>query len=164
MVLSRYRGAVTHSSVRGPGIAFLLAQLGSVAAEGFSEAVAALQLTPALVGVMRLLMTEPNLSQQQLADRLGAVPSRVVGYVDDLEERGWVTRTRDTRDRRINTLTVTERGRAEFRGIADVARQHEQRVTDGLTDTERAELLALLGRLAALRGLTPGVHPGYSKG
>jgi len=151
---------------RGPqtGTAFLLAQLGSLAAEGFSQSVAAHQLTPPLVGVMRLLMAEQNLSQQQLADRLGAVPSRIVGYVDDLEERGWVVRTRDTRDRRINTLGVTERGQAEFRVIAQVARQHEQRVTDGLSDTERGELLALLAKLAALRGLTPGVHPGYGKG
>jgi DNA-binding MarR family transcriptional regulator len=135
-----------------------------VAADGFSESVAAHQLTPALVGVMRLLMTEPSLSQQQLADRLGAVPSRIVGYVDDLEERGWVVRTRDTRDRRINTLAVTERGQAGFRVIAQVARQHEQWVTAGLSDTERGELLALLAKLAALRGLTPGVHPGYGKG
>jgi DNA-binding MarR family transcriptional regulator len=149
------------SARQGPGIAFLLAQLGSLAAERFSRAVADHGLTPPLVGVLRLLMSEPSLSQQQLADRLGAVPSRIVGYVDDLEERGWVVRTRGTRDRRVNTLQVTEAGRAGFRGIAEVAREHERRVTEGLSDGERAELLALLTRLAGLRELTPGVHPGY---
>jgi len=45
-----------------------------------------------------------------------------------------------------------------------VARQHESSVTAGLTDPEIRTLRELLSKLADLRGLAPGVHPGYRSG
>ena len=165
MILRRYGLVVTSTPAPGPpvGVAFLLAQLGAHAAELFATALAEQDLTPALVGIMRLLQAEPGLSQQQLSERLGAVPSRVVSYVDELERRGWITRSRDTDDRRVNVLTVTDAGRDEFKGIAVVARAHEQRITEGLDDADRATLLELLNKLVANQDLTPGVHPGYRR-
>jgi DNA-binding MarR family transcriptional regulator len=143
------------------GIAFLLAQLGSHAAEQFALALAKHDLTPPLVGILRILRFEPGLSQQALAERLGMVPSRIVAYVDDLEDRRWVARTRDPGDRRVNVLTVTEAGQDAFASIAEIARDHEAWVSAGLATDDRASLLALLTKLSELRGLTPGVHPGY---
>jgi DNA-binding MarR family transcriptional regulator len=148
---------------RQGGIAFLLAQLGAHAAEQFSESLAESGLTPALAGIMRLLRTEPGLSQQQLAERLGAVPSRIVSYVDDLEGRGWITRSRDPGDRRVNVLTITDTGAEAFKALATVARAHERRITAGLDDDERSALLDLLVKLSAAQRLTPGVHPGYRR-
>ncbi|MEU8539306.1 hypothetical protein AB0C52_04780 [Streptomyces sp. NPDC048717] len=37
----------------------------------------------------------------------------------------------------------------------------EQQVCEGLSPDEHGQLAALLGRLAARQGLTPGVHPGF---
>jgi DNA-binding MarR family transcriptional regulator len=143
------------------GVAFLLAQLGAYAGQEFAAALAEQDLTPPLVGILRVLRFEPGLSQQELAAKLGMVPSRVVAYVDDLQARGWVTRTRDADDRRVNVLTVTKAGEAAFAAVAVTAHNHEAKITAGLTKTERATLLELLGKLVALRGLTPGVHPGF---
>jgi DNA-binding MarR family transcriptional regulator len=150
-------------AARGGGIAFRLAQLGAHAADQFAAELADHDLTPPLVGIMRILQFESGLSQQALADRLGMVPSRVVALVDDLEVRGWVARERDGGDRRVNLLTVTKAGSEAFKVIANVARTHERRTTAGLDDTERDQLLGLLAKLAELRGLTPGVHPGYRR-
>jgi DNA-binding MarR family transcriptional regulator len=146
---------------RGGGIAFLLAQLGASAADEFAVALAKHDLTPPYAGIMRLLQAQPGLSQQRLAEELGLAPSRIVAYIDDLEDRGWIERARDAGDRRVNVLTITAAGRAAFTAIAGVAREHEKRVTAGLSDTERTRLLALLTKLAQLRDLAPGVHPGY---
>jgi DNA-binding MarR family transcriptional regulator len=143
------------------GVAFLLAQLGADAGQEFAAALGEHQLTPPLVGILRVLRLEPGLSQQELAGKLGMVPSRVVAYVDDLEARGWITRARDADDRRVNVLTVTNAGGEAFATVAAIARDHEAKVTAGLTKSERATLLELLGRLVELRGLTPGVHPGF---
>ncbi len=161
----RYGMAVSATPSPGPpvGIAFLLAQLGADAAEQFAAALSEQELTPALAGILRILRTEPGLSQQQLADRLATVPSRVVSLVDELEARGWVTRSRDPIDRRVNLLSVTQAGGEAFKAIATVAKAHERRMTAGLDETERAELLRLLRKLAAARALTPGVHPGYRR-
>jgi DNA-binding MarR family transcriptional regulator len=112
---------------------------------------------------MRLLTAEPGLSQQQLAARLRTAPSRIVSYVDDLAARGWLTRARDPGDRRINVLTLTAAGRGALASIAEISRAHDARFTAGLSDAEQAALRELLGRLAAARGMAPGVHPGYRR-
>ena len=145
----------------GPGVAFLLTQLGAHAAERFALALGEHDLTPPLAGIMRLLRATPGLSQQQLADRLGVAPSRIVGYLDDLEGRGWISRTRDNEDRRVNVLTLTAQGRKAFAVLAATARGHEAAITAGLTPTERETLLGLLVKVADHQQLTPGVHPGY---
>ena len=88
-------------------------------------------------------------------------PSRVVGYVDQLESLGWVARERHPSDRRINLLTVTDQGRQGLAAIAEAARAHERAMTAGLDDDERTALASLLGRVAAEQGLVAGIHPGY---
>lgn len=142
----------------------MLAQLGAHAGQRFATALAGHDLTPPLAGILRLLRAQPGLSQQQLAEILGTAPSRVVSYVDELESRGWVERTRDAVDRRVNVITLTAAGREAFTSIAMVGREHERRITAGLDERERAELLALLTKVAAHQQLTPGVHPGYRSG
>ena len=145
------------------GIAFLLTQLGTSAAEEFASALTEHELTAPLVGMLHALRARPGISQQELATHLGMVPSRIVAFVDDLEARGWVARTRDQADRRVNLLTLTPLGEEAFGVVAGVAKAHERRVTAALDDDERATLAALLRKLADARGLTPGVHPGYKR-
>lgn len=157
-------------SVSGPGpapapgrfgVAFLLTQLGSRSAERYAASLTELQMSPPLAGVMRLLRAESGLSQQQLADRLGSPPSRVVGYLDDLQAKGWVTRSQGPTDRRVNVIALTEAGRTAFERVAQLSREHELKVTAGLDDDEYEALKALLQKLATTSGLSPGVHPGY---
>lgn len=143
------------------GVAFLLTQLGTQAATKFAERVGALGLTPPQVGMLRMIATRPGLSQQTLAGNLGMLPSKVVTFVDDLEGRGLVTRTRSTRDRRVHELTLTEEGTELLDKIRAVAAEHEAGFCQALDTDERARLQALLERLTESHGLAPGVHPGY---
>jgi DNA-binding MarR family transcriptional regulator len=165
MILLPYGVTVPPSPRARPrfGVAFLLTQLGTTAAERFALALSEHDLTPPLAGIMRMLRVEQDLSQQQLAERLGMAPSRVVSFVDDLESRGWVTRTRGTVDRRKNVLGLTPAGQAALNEIAVVSIEHEKAVTAPLDDREHATLRELLEKLGAAHGLTPGVHPGYQK-
>ncbi|MER7013212.1 MarR family winged helix-turn-helix transcriptional regulator [Saccharopolyspora sp. NPDC000359] len=143
------------------GIGFLLSQLGAHAAAQFGTRVEALGLTPPLVGVLRMISVQPGLSQQQLAGELGLLPSRVVAFVDELEDRGLVTRTRGTRDRRVQHLTLTSGGTALLEEVRSVAAEHEAAFFEALGPDERAQLEDFLERLARSHQLTPGVHPGY---
>jgi DNA-binding MarR family transcriptional regulator len=147
--------------VRPSGVAFLLAQIGAHAANRFAGRVAALGLTPAQVGVLRVVAQRPGLSQQALATELGVVPSKVVSLVDALEERGVLERRRDPADRRLYALHLSESAQELLRRVRDTVRQHDQELTSALTPDERGQLAALLGRIADAQGLTPGVHPGY---
>lgn len=146
----------------GPGgAAFLLAQLGAHAASRFGERMAEHDLTPPMAGIIGLLSAAPGTSQQDLAGRLGMLPSRLVAFVDDLEQRGLVQRVRDEADRRRNSLQLTQAGRAALATIGKAAREHEAALCAALSEREREQLARLLGRIADEQGLTRGVHPGY---
>src|SRR3954451_5714791 len=150
--------------MHGFGSAFLLAQVGAHAAQRFTERIAELDLTPAQVGLLRLVATRPGQSQQAIAAQLGTPPTRLVALVDALEKRGLVERRRNPEDRRLYALELTEGGRALMSRIALTAMAHERALTASLTEDERATLHALLTKVADEQGLTPGVHPGYSRG
>ena len=142
-------------------MAFLLAQLGHYAATQFAEQMAAVDLTPPHAGILRAIASGPGGSQQALSEQLGLLPSRVVAYVDELEDRGYVERHRNPDDRRLHALHLTASGKKLMTKISDLARQHERRVTAGLDAEQRATLRELLSALAQERGLTPHVHPGF---
>ena len=67
----------------GPAhVAFVLTQVGALAAMGFAEQLAPLGLTPAHAGLLRAVAADPGRSQQAVATELGVLPSRLVVLVD----------------------------------------------------------------------------------
>lgn len=155
------RPAAAPTGPRGP--AFLLAQLGSHATARFAERIAALDLTPPLVGLLGAVAGAPGSSQSEIAGRLGLFPSRLVAMVDTLEERGLVRRERSRTDRRQYSLLPTDAGRDLLRRVGQVARAHDRDLCAALTADERDTLTALLARVAQQQGLAPGVHPGFRR-
>lgn len=146
---------------RPDGVAFLLSQLGHHAATLFAEQVATIELTPPHAGILRAIAAEPGRSQQALSAQLGMLPSRVVVYVDDLEERGYVERRRNPDDRRLHALYLTAAGKRLMRKLSDLAHQHELRFAATLDEEQYRTLRELLGAVAQGQGLAPHVHPGY---
>lgn len=143
--------------------AFLLAQVGALAAERFGERAATIGLTRAQTGTLRILSRNEPMTQQALAEALDLVPSRLVVIVDELAELGIVERRPDANDRRAYALHLTAKGREVMTKLAQVGQEHDQAFTAALTDAERSQLGELLEKLSAAHGLTPLVHPGYRK-
>lgn len=145
----------------GPGPAFLLAQIGAHAAGRFAERLAPFKLAPPDAGILHILRGSPGVSQQELAGRLGAHPSRVVALIDGLEHRGLVERRPNAEDRRQYSLFLSAQGTATLQDIARVGREHQDNLLRSLDKDERQQLAVLLQKIADEQGLTPGVHPGY---
>jgi DNA-binding MarR family transcriptional regulator len=146
----------------GPGgVAFLLAQLGALAAIRFAERLGPLGLTPAHAGLLRAVAAESGRSQQAVAEQLGLLPSRLVALVDEAEREGLIERRRNSADRRNYALHLTSAGHDRLRDIGRVAQQHGEDFLAPLPAADRAVLGRLLGRLVTHHGLAPGVHPGY---
>ena len=143
---------------RSKRAAFLLSQLGALASSRFAERTRELELTPSDAGVLRLLGRTPGLSQRSLADRLGAVPSRVVALIDSLELRGLVVRVRSSTDRRNYELWLTAEGIEVLGSLRQVAEQHEAELLAPLTRDQSAQLATLLAKLAAAHGLDTDLH------
>ncbi|HWA66074.1 MAG TPA: MarR family winged helix-turn-helix transcriptional regulator [Mycobacteriales bacterium] len=143
------------------GTGFLLSSLGAHSAISFARRIEALGITPPHVGLLRAITFGPGRSQQSLADEFGLPPSRVVGFVDDLESAGLVERRRDERDRRVHRLYLTAAGTKVMRRLAELGKAAEEDLLRSLSQAERQTLRGLLERLVADQGLTAGVHPGY---
>lgn len=149
-------------SSSGPGqLAFLVAQVGGLAAMRFAERVSAAGVNPPQAGLLRVVAADPGRTQQAVAMQLGLLPSRLVQLVDELEGRGLIERRRDPHDRRNSALHVTDAGRVMLRDIGRAAQAHGEDFLAPLNEADRAKLSDLLGRLAAHHGLASDVHPGY---
>jgi DNA-binding MarR family transcriptional regulator len=143
--------------------AFLLAQVGAHAAARFAELLAPLHLLPPHAGILRLLGKSAGLSQQELASILNMHPSRLVGLVDELETSGFVKRQEKADDRRTYALHLTDEGEAILGEIGRIAKEHQDSLLASLDREEREQLADILQRIADDQGLTPGVHPGFSR-
>jgi len=142
-------------------VAFLLSQLGHRSASVFADLIATIDLTPPHAGILRAIAAEPGRSQQALSGQLGLLPSRVVAYVDELEDRGYVERRRNPDDRRLHALHLTASGKKVISKIGELGRQHDRLLTAGLDTHQRDTLHQLLSAIAERQGLTPHVHPGF---
>jgi DNA-binding MarR family transcriptional regulator len=119
--------------------------------DDFLDAVAPVKLSPAQFSVLMLLETNPGRNQTEIAATLGILRPNFVALLDALEARGLCSRTRSADDRRSHVLALTDKGHAT---LAEAKRlvwaKHEKKVASILTETERADLLEMLERVARL--------------
>jgi len=105
------------------------------------------ELSPGRAGMLLLIEVNAGVAQGRLAEAMRLDRSTMVGVVDSLEERGLIERRRGT-DRRTNGLWLTRTGRVLATRLRRRIERHERRVAAGLSDSERAQLLSLLAKLA----------------
>src|SRR6202022_3535047 len=85
-------------------------------------------------------------SQLALADSLSLDPSNVVGLLNELEERGLVTRRRDSADRRRHIVELSSRGERELCDAYARLRRVDDDLLSPLSARERVTLYDLLVR------------------
>ena len=142
---------------------FLLAQVGAFAAMKFAERLERLDLSPPHAGILGLLRRSAGQSQQDVAESLGMFPSRMVAFVDELEQKGLIERRSNPDDRRVYALFLTPAGEKAVRDIGRLNAEHLEVLCAGLDVAEREQLAGLLARIARQHGLRPGVHPGFGR-
>jgi DNA-binding MarR family transcriptional regulator len=152
----------SHSA--GDSVGFMLSTLGHAISRRFMHALQPLELHPREFAVLRAVKASNGQSQQTLVERLRIPPSRMVAIVDELESRGLIERRPDPGDRRVRALYVTKRGQTLLDDAFNLVVQHERAISDVLTVNERAQLLALLNRIAGRLGLPTDVHSALRDG
>jgi DNA-binding MarR family transcriptional regulator len=143
-------------------LSFLLSQVGIYASRRFAERIAAIDLQPPLFRVLNLIDVAEGRSQQTIGEAVEVPASRMVAFVDELERRGLVKRHPHPSDRRIRALFLTDAGRELLERGREIAREHEEELTEGLSAAERKRLTALLQRVVAEQAIGNGVHPGIA--
>ena len=99
------------------------------------------------------------MSQHELAAQLGLEKSTVSRLVTGLVERGWVTRSRNSDNRRLYRLALTEDGQAVAELIGeDLRAQHEQLLGELTPDERQALAVGLAGLVRALKSHPRPTH------
>jgi DNA-binding MarR family transcriptional regulator len=156
--LGKTRVAANAPSV---GLSFLLSQVGAHAAIGFADRLRALDLKPYDAGILRILGSNPGMTQQALSAMLGMFPSRLVALLDALESRKLIDRRKRPEDRRSHRLHLTSGGRRALTRIGRLTLQLENDLLAALSEKEKKALLDVLTRIVSQQRITPGVHPAY---
>ena len=98
----------------GSHLGFRLKRVQNQLARDFATRIKPWGLRSGMYSSLEIIAANPGISQAVLSTTVGLDKSAVVPMVDDLERRGWVTRTRSQSDRRRNHLSITEEGRREL--------------------------------------------------
>lgn len=96
-----------------------------------------LGISPRHAAYIQEIGAAPGLSQDQLAQRVRVNKSNVARQLAIMEEEGYVERRSCGRDKRVMRLYPTEKALALLPAIRAVLDSWEDRLTEGLTDTER---------------------------
>jgi DNA-binding MarR family transcriptional regulator len=128
--------------------AFLIKRLGFAAKDKAIAAYEKAGLNPYHHAVLAVLDEGSRETQGAIADALAYDRGQLVGLLDELEERGLVERRRDPGDRRRHIVRLTPDGKRALAKLRALAHQLENDFLASLDDDERAQLHALLRRLA----------------
>ncbi|MGV8938053.1 MAG: MarR family winged helix-turn-helix transcriptional regulator [Allorhizobium sp.] len=116
--------------------------------QDFTETFLEHELRPADFAVLMLLSKNPGLKQSEVAEALGIQRANFVAIIDGLEKKGVAERRKSEKDRRVQSLFITDAGRTYLEEIIPIWRQHDERQIARLGGMEaRDQLIDLLKRL-----------------
>ncbi len=97
--------------------------------------------------VLTALVEQPVRTQAALAQAINADKSRIIGVLDDLQQRGLIKRQPDTADRRVHLLSLTPAGDKLRRSVETGIRDSEEEVLAVLPSADRGTFLRSLKAL-----------------
>src|SRR6267154_4814134 len=97
--------------------------------------------------VLTALAEQPVRTQAALAQAINADKSRIIGVLDDLQQRGLIKRQPDAADRRVHLLSLTPAGDRLRRSVEAAIRRSEEEVLATLPAGDREAFLRSLKSL-----------------
>ena len=94
--------------------------------------------------VLTALVEQPVRTQAALAQAIHADKSRIIGVLDELQERGLIQRQPDEADRRVHLLSLTPAGDQLRQSVEAGIRRQEEQVLAALPPADREAFLRSL--------------------
>ena len=124
----------------------LLSQLGG---RKFQERLEPFGLTPFHWVVLCCLWEEDGLATGSIGEKLQQVGGTLTGGLDRMEERGIIYRERDTRDRRMWRIWLTDAGKELQNVLPPIAEELLEQALSGFSQEERQLFSKLLDQAIA---------------
>ena len=128
-------------------VPFLLYRASQLSHSLANEMLSDLGLNARQTGILTMVTELEPMTQKSLADALAIDRSTMTSLLDDLEDKGYVTRRRHPADRRAFLVQPTESGRIAKAAAIRVLDEQQRLFLAPLTGTEREQLADLLKRL-----------------
>jgi DNA-binding MarR family transcriptional regulator len=114
--------------------------------EDFAASLAAEDISPQRFSSLVIIENNPGISQTRLAEVMGIARSGVVSIIDRFEASGFVER-QVSGDRRSYNLHLTRDGQKQLKKYKKAVQDHDNRISQDLTDAEKQQLRSLLRKL-----------------
>jgi DNA-binding MarR family transcriptional regulator len=128
---------------------FLLTELVRLQVRVYNSRFRATGLNQSQVAALIHLERIEQLSQSDLARRLGMRKAAAGTLIEGLEGKGLVERSRGRDDRRVQLVSITDAGRRVVDEVDHMAEQLGNDYRQGTSREERAQFVATLQRLRA---------------
>lgn len=129
-------------------VGYQLAQAAIVTNQVFDERVGREGMRRVEFTLLALIHDNADVTARQLARALAVTPPNIAIWLDKLESRGLVARTRSSKDARMQHLRLTAQGRALVQGSVRALLEGERDALGVLSVAERAMLIELLHKVA----------------
>ena len=131
------------------GIGYRIKLLSQLLSRTFQERLEPFGLTPFHWVVLCCLWEEDGLATSSIGERLQQVGGTLTGVLDRMEERGLVRRERDSRDRRIWRIWLTESGKQLEKVLPPIAMEIREQAMAGIPTAEREVFSRLIDQAIA---------------
>ena len=103
---------------------------------------------PAAGRLLECVAENNGVSSRELCEMLDIRPSSLSEMLARAESEGWITRTADEEDRRIQRVTLTEKGSTAVTQMREAREADYEKKTACFTEEEKAQFCALSNRLS----------------
>jgi MarR family transcriptional regulator, transcriptional regulator for hemolysin len=130
-----------------PPIGLRLAGAARIVRRAFDDALAgAGGSLPVWLVLLNLKVRRPT-NQRELAAAVGITEATLTHHLNTMDTDGLITRRRDTANRRIHVVELTDAGEEAFLRLRRAAQAFDKQLRHGIPDNELAALDSALGRL-----------------
>jgi MarR family transcriptional regulator for hemolysin len=144
---------------QGIPIGLQLGRASRVVSRAFDDALEEAGGTlPVWLILLNLTIHRPD-NQRELAEAVGVREATLTHHLNAMDTRGLITRRRDTDNRRIHVVELTEDGQALFERLQRAAVTFDAQLRDGLDEAEIGTLSTLLGLIANVGGFDENAMP-----
>ena len=135
------------ASTLDQSLGWMLNSAARLAQRRFSMKLQPYGVTPPQWGVLVALWEQDGLPLSELAKRSYFDGPTMTGIVDRLESAGLVTRRRDSQDRRVISVYLTDAGRDLEKVLPPLADETNVEAVAGLTDEQLAQFSDMLRKV-----------------
>ena len=128
-------------------IGFLVYDAQRCIFKSLEKALKPFDITPGQWNLINQLDRAGELSQKELAELTRKEQATITRYLDTLERKGLVVRSRNKTDRRAHSISITDQARELIRTVQPITLDAANQLIEGIEQQDLDTFVAVLGRL-----------------